>query len=135
MSDRCRLPNESGSAPGVVLAADPAFRTDLAAALAAEGFGVWETDSAREAFSTFLDHTGEVDVLVIDAGLADLPGASLLRLLRAHFPGMSCVFVGDTGQAAELRACGARAVSRAAGRAAVVGAVREAIGRDTNLND
>jgi DNA-binding response OmpR family regulator len=119
----------------VVLAADPAFRADLAAALAAEGFGVWQTESARDAFSTFLDHTGEIDVLVIDAGLDDLPGAALLRLLRAHFPGMSCVFVGDPMQAAELRACGAWAVPRAGGRAAVVGAVREAIGRDTILND
>src|SRR5438552_8966448 len=85
---------EPASVPGVVFAAtDPIARADLSAALAAEGYGVWPVQSGLEAMSTFLDHTGEVDVFLLDAGLADVRGEVFTRRLHTLFPGVPCVFV------------------------------------------
>jgi DNA-binding response OmpR family regulator len=124
--------DDSRFAPGVIVAAaDPAARAGLAAALAADGFAVWPAASGLEALSTFLDHTGEVDAVLLDAALRDLPGPEVARRLHANFPGVPCVFLGDPPEAAALRDRGERAITRPTGPAAVVAAVRGAIEVDT----
>src|SRR5438552_2519585 len=107
---------EPASVPGVVFAAtDPVARADLSAALSAEGYGVWPVQSGLEAMSTFLDHTGEVDVFLLDAGLADVRGGVFARRLQAHFPGVPCVFVTipKNGEHSPPRSAVLRAVRRA----------------------
>ena len=120
--------------PGTLVGiADLDMRSELAAHLAAEGFTVWQAGSGRETLSTFLDHTGDLDVLVLDAGFSDLPGRVFLTRLRANFPGVPCVFLADPRQAAALAGLGVWTVSPALGPAAVVAAVREVIAASDSI--
>jgi CheY-like chemotaxis protein len=106
---------------------NPARRSDLAAHLSAAGFNVWKADSGRECLSTFLDHTGDIDVLVLDAGFSDLPGPVFLTRLRVNFPGILCVFLADSALAAALGAQGVWTVPQTSGPATVLAVVRDAI--------
>jgi CheY-like chemotaxis protein len=98
--------------PGVLIADDELpVRTVVAAHLEREGFAVWTAADGLEALSTFFDHTGEVDVLLLDVSLPDIPGPAAYRRLRAHYPGVACCFMtADPYQpdAEEARALGAR---------------------------
>ncbi|MDB5308087.1 MAG: hypothetical protein JWO38_2289 [Gemmataceae bacterium] len=114
--------------PGVlVVSSDPARRAELAAVLTTGGAEVWQAESGLEGLSTFLGHTGDLDVILLDADLPDLPGPAFLRRLRTHFPGMPCVFLTGLRQPAGLEAHGIWAVPGSAAPAAVTRAVAEAI--------
>ncbi|HJZ53715.1 MAG TPA: response regulator [Gemmataceae bacterium] len=79
--------------PGVLVAlGDPQSRMDLALLLACEGFDVWTAGSGVEAITSYLEHAGSVDVLLIDAELPDLSGPAFIRRFKTHFPGVPCVF-------------------------------------------
>jgi|SRR5579883_926925 len=80
--------------PGVIVAAaDGLFRTGLVANLEGCGFDVWPAGSGLDALDAYLMHTGEVDVLLLDTDLSDLPAEAFYRRLRAHFPGVPCYFL------------------------------------------
>lgn len=82
--------------PGVVIgSARPARRVALAQQLSVSGFEVWAAASGVDVLDTYLDHAGEVDVLLLDADLADLPAPAFYRRLRSHFPGVPCCFLAD----------------------------------------
>src|SRR5262249_25527632 len=75
---------------------------------AQRGFAVWTATCGVEAITTYLEHTGSVDVLFIDAELTDLPGLAFVRRFKTHFPGVPCVFrsgISDT-VSAQLVAAG-----------------------------
>jgi CheY-like chemotaxis protein len=96
--------------PGVVVGvAGRADRAELAGYLTGQGFTVWAAESGADALSAVVDHAGRVDAVLLDADLPDLPGPAFLRRLRAHFPGVSCVFRehGPRWLLADLRAAGA----------------------------
>ena len=100
---------------GVVVAVGDQFdRIELACYLAHAGFDVWTAGSGLDALTTYATHTAEVDVLLIDAGLRDLPGAAFLARLRAHFPDVPCVFLTDgrVDRARDLVASGATVLPR-----------------------
>lgn len=103
--------------PGVLLAAGELIeRLELAGGLAGHGFDVWTAGSGMDALRAYVEHAGTVDVLVIDAGLPDLPGLAFLRRFRSHFPGVPCVFLIDpAGRALDLVAAGAVVVPRPVG--------------------
>ncbi len=82
--------------PGVLLALrDPAARTGLAGRLSGHGFDVWTAGTGADALGLYAEQSGVLDVLVVDAGLRDLPGPAFLRRLRSHFPAAPCVFLTD----------------------------------------
>ena len=100
--------------PGVLVAlSGTADRAELARFLATKGFDVWTAASGVDALGVYFEHTGVVDVLVLDADLRDLPGLVFLRRLKAHFPGVPCVFlIDDDGRGLDLIAAGAVVVPR-----------------------
>jgi CheY-like chemotaxis protein len=99
--------------PGVLLAfADARPRAELADALTRQGFNIWVVECGIEAITTYLGHTGSVDLLLLDAELPDLPGPAFLRRFATHFPGVPCVFRAGQSEAVteRLRASGATIV-------------------------
>ena len=91
-----RTPYHAPRRPGIVIgSARPARRAALAEYLEASGFDVWAAASGLEALDAYLYHTGEVDVLLLDADLADLPAPAFYRRIRSHFPGVPCCFLAD----------------------------------------
>jgi len=100
--------------PGVVVAAQtPLMRVLLSACLEATGFEVWVAGSGVELLEMYLRHRGEVDVLLAEAELPDLPGPALYDRLQTHLPGIPCCFFSPTPagrHAAEVRAKGASLV-------------------------
>jgi CheY-like chemotaxis protein len=96
--------------PGVLIAIEDLWeRADLASTLTRRGFAVWTAACGVEAITTYLEHTGSVDVLLLDAELPDLPGLAFLRRFKTHFPGVPCVFRAGTSDTVsrQLRAAGA----------------------------
>jgi len=89
----------------------------LAALLNRQGFNVWTACCGVEAISTYLEQTSSVDLLLVDADLPDLPGASFLRRFKTHFPGVPCILRvrNSEGIGDELRAAGAIVVSASLG--------------------
>ena len=119
--------------PTVVLGSASVTRLlELSRDLRAEGFEVWPAGSGLEALSVFLDRTGQIDAFVLDINLPDLPGAAFLRRLRAHFPGVPCVFLTDGQQhlgtaGAGLRLSGVTTVSQNASGCEIAEMVRKAV--------
>ncbi len=82
--------------PGVLVAVgDSAARADLSAYLTGQGFEVWAAGTGIDALGEYFAHADGVDVLVVDAGLRDLPGPAFRRRLRSYFPAVPCVFLID----------------------------------------
>lgn len=82
--------------PGIVIGtARPSRRVALAVQFSASGFEVWGAASGMEVLDTYLEHTGAVDVLLLDADLPDLPAPAFHRRLHAHFPGLPCFFLAE----------------------------------------
>jgi CheY-like chemotaxis protein len=102
--------------PGVLVAVgDSAARADLSVYLTAQGFEVWTAGTGLDALGEYFIHADGVDVLVVDAGLRDLPGAAFRRRLRSYFPAVPCVFLIDparrASQGADLAATGEKVLS------------------------
>jgi CheY-like chemotaxis protein len=100
--------------PGILLAiSDVRACSTLAAFLHRQGFNVWTAFSGVEAISAYLERTGSVDLLLVDADLTDPPGTSFLRRFKTYFPGVPCVLRVRNPETAgaELRAAGAIVVS------------------------
>ena len=100
--------------PGLVLAmSDAEYCSNLAAFLNRQGFNVWAASGGVEAISAYLERTGSVDLLLVDADLPDLPGVSFLRRFKTHFPGVPCILRVRNPEAAggDLRTAGAIVVS------------------------
>jgi DNA-binding response OmpR family regulator len=118
--------------PTVVLGSASVTRLqELARGLRAEGFAVLPAGSGLEALSVFLDRTGQIDAFVLDINLPDLPGADFLRRLRAHFPGVPCVFLASgqqiQGTAAGVLSSGVTMVSQNATGYEIAERVRRAV--------
>jgi CheY-like chemotaxis protein len=99
--------------PGVLLAlADARSGAELGAFLTRQGFNLWLAGCGVEAITIYLEHTGSLDLLLLDAELPDLPGPAFLRRFATHFPGVPCLFrAGQSGAVTErLRAAGATIV-------------------------
>jgi CheY-like chemotaxis protein len=101
----------------------------LSRGLRDEGFEVWPVGSGLEALSVFFDRTGQIDAFVLDINLPDLPGAAFLRRLRAHFPGVPCVFLADESHlpGAGLLPGGVPTVSHKAAGCEIAEEVRRAV--------
>lgn len=100
--------------PGLLLAfSDARACSTLAAFLHRQGFNVWTAFSGVEAISAYLERTGSVDLLLVDADLTDLPGTVFLRRFKTYFPGVPCVLRVRNPEtaSAELQAAGAMVVS------------------------
>src|SRR5262245_3318192 len=116
--------------PGVLIAlADLWERADLASSLARRGFAVWTAASGVEAITTYLEHTGSVDVLLLDAELPDLPGPAFMRRFKTHFPGVPCVFRAGFSDAVsrQLAAVGAILVPQSIAPAALASRLWEVV--------
>jgi hypothetical protein len=81
--------------PGILIATgeevDSVWK-DLISALDGRGFLIWQADSGFEAFDLFINHAGEIDLLLIDTELSDLSPSAIFRRFRSHFPGLPCCF-------------------------------------------
>jgi CheY-like chemotaxis protein len=103
--------------PGVLAAiADGEERIALGLRLEGAGFAVWTAADGLRAFDTFLRHTGEIDVLLLDAELPDLSAPEFLRRLRANFPGIPCALLArepDEPTVREVRRMGAAVIAGA----------------------
>jgi hypothetical protein len=99
--------------PGVVVAAlTPLLRLSLASDLERAGFAVWAVGSGAAAVAACSDHRGEVDVLLAEADLPDLPSWALYASTRERFPDLSCYFLARRPEAAATaRAMGAVVVA------------------------
>jgi len=129
-SSATRLPNLLVRRPGVLVAlVDVRARLELSGLLTRQGFNVWVANSGVEAIATYLEHTGEVDLLLLDAELSDLPGPAFLRRFATHFPGVPCFFrAAPSGAIVEsLRATGATMVPDTLGPSALSDMLWEAV--------
>jgi hypothetical protein len=59
------------------------------------GFEVVVVPGGLDAIDYYLEHTGQVAAVLLDADLPDLPGSAFQRRLRPHFPGLLCCYVAD----------------------------------------
>jgi CheY-like chemotaxis protein len=90
-------------------------RRALGQKLQNHGFRVWTVPDGLRAFDTFLRHTGEIDVLLLDAKLPDIESAEFFRRMRANFPGIPCAFLTQpplTSSVQEAMRLGARILTR-----------------------
>src|SRR5262245_34628246 len=96
--------------PGLLIVdADRAARLQLAQDLTSAGFSVWTAPSGEAALDTYLRHTGDIHVLLLNVVLPDLPATEFLAWIRRHYPGVPCCFlagVDDLAAAAQLKAVG-----------------------------
>lgn len=77
--------------PGVLVAARrQSVRIGLAEYLESRGFDAWAAANGHDALDLYLMHTGEIDILLLDADLGGLSAATLLRRVRRNFPGIRC---------------------------------------------
>jgi DNA-binding response OmpR family regulator len=82
--------------PGIIIGSSrPDRREMLADYLEDRGFAVWTAGLGLSALGTYVCHTGEVDLLLMDADLRDLPAPAFFSRLRRHYPGVPCFFIAD----------------------------------------
>jgi DNA-binding NtrC family response regulator len=102
--DELRSFDRATRRPGVLLAlADARSGAELGAFLTRQGFNVWLAGGGVEAITIYLEHTGSIDLLLLDAELHDLPGQAFLRRFATHFPGVPCLFRSGESAAVAVR--------------------------------
>jgi len=90
------LVSEPVRPPGIIIGScRPERREMMADHLEDQGFAVWTAGSGVAALETYVTHTGEIDLLLIDAYLPDLPAYAFFPRLRRFYPGAVCFFLVD----------------------------------------
>src|SRR5262249_16417902 len=114
---------------GLIVIGDWRTRVGLADDLSREGFDVWAAGAGVGALNIYAAHTGEVDGLLLAAGLKDLPGPVFLTRFQRHFPGVPCVFLtGRSGNGADaLEETGATVLPRSVEPAILADRLLEAV--------
>jgi DNA-binding NarL/FixJ family response regulator len=91
--------------PGVFVAGQtPLTRINLARLLERDGFEVWAATSGSDAIQTYFVHAGEVDLLLVQDDLPDLPAPAFYARLQSEFPGVPCCFFSLHAGGAEAEA-------------------------------
>jgi DNA-binding response OmpR family regulator len=126
-----------GRRPGLLVAtAQSRLRWALALRLTGRGFEVWTAMNGIGALDAYLAHSSEIDVLLLDAGLSDLPGPAFYRRLHTHFPGTPCCFLVESRQASlarEVQRMGATVIARPFSFRILVQTLWDLVLIDTNL--
>src|SRR5262245_9445816 len=84
---------------GVLVVDDQEFiRSMLNTALGQQGFAVWLAANGREAIEVYLQHSQDIDLVLLDVRMPGLDGPQTLAILERLDPKVRCCFMsGDTG--------------------------------------
>jgi CheY-like chemotaxis protein len=88
-----RVPEPSGLRACMVVIADRQTRFAVADHLEHLGYEVWTASSGLDAYRLCLEFHENVDVLVCDENLPDLPPLVLFSRLKTQLPGLQCCVV------------------------------------------
>src|SRR5262245_34360927 len=76
----------------LVVEGDPGILTIAALLLRREGFAVLEASTPKQAAQIVSDHSGVVDLLLVDADLPTVGGVQAARDLAQQWPGLKVLF-------------------------------------------
>jgi two-component system, cell cycle sensor histidine kinase and response regulator CckA len=72
---------------------EDAVRSFAARALGQRGYHVLEASTGAEALDVFLNHPGEVDLVVSDVVMPEMDGPTLMKELRREHPDLKIIFI------------------------------------------